>query len=148
MSLKRCCIFTQNIAFKSKYLSYVKPLLKLHNSVFSSTLRKVLSLEENTCVCFGGLLYNSCKTVCGRVLCEELPAQGSMRKANSLSECRLLRVRRSGKQRRTLGKRVVSSGRRRVISDRRARIRPSCSCSTACMSLMPKRSVEHRRRPV
>lgn len=73
----------------------------------------------------------------------EWPSQGSMRKANSLSECRLLRVRRSGSRRRSLGKRVVSSGRRRVISDRRARMRPSCSCSTAHISEMPERSEEH-----
>lgn len=70
-------------------------------------------------------------------------AQGSMRKANSLSQCRLLRVRRSGRRRRSLGKRAVSSGRWRVISDRRARMRPSCNCSTAHMSEMPEWSEGH-----
>lgn len=77
-------------------------------------------------------------------LASKRSTQGSMRKANSLSECILLRVRRSGRRRRSLGKRAESSGRRRVISDRKARIRPSCSCSTARMSEMPERSEEHR----
>lgn len=73
------------------------------------------------------------------MVCEK-SVHGSMRKANSLSECRLLRVRRSGSRRRSLEKREVSSGRCRVISERRARVRPSCSCSTAWMSEMPERS--------
>lgn len=95
------------------------------------------------CVCVCVVYYTFlCIAICVFVLCER-SAQGSMRKAKSLSECRLLRVRRSGRRRRSLGKRVVSSGRWRVISDRRARIRPSCSCSTAHMSEMPERSEEH-----
>lgn len=85
------------------------------------------------------LTLKSCLCVC---VCRLFPAQASMGKASSLSECRLLSVRRSGRRRRSLGKRVVSSGRWRVMSDRRARIRLSCSCSTACMSEIPVRSVE------
>lgn len=79
-----------------------------------------------------------CVAIVSKV-CEHC-VHGSIRKAKSLSECRLLRVRRSGSRRRSLGKRAVSSGRWRVISERRARVRPSCSCSTAWMSEMPERS--------
>lgn len=88
-------------------------------------------LLEGVCVCVGGPF--------------KLPPQGSMRKASSLSECRLLSVRRSGRRRRSLGKRAVSSGRWRVMSDRRARIRLSCSCSTAHISEIPVRSAGHNK---
>lgn len=50
-------------------------------------------------------------------------AQGSMRKASSLSECWLLSVRRSGSRSSSLGNSVLSSGRRRVMSERRALIK-------------------------
>lgn len=99
-----------------------------HTSMFLDFLEEV-SLLEVVCVSVGSVLA--------------FPAQASMGKASSLSECRLLSVRRSGRRRRSLGKRAVSSGRWRVMSDRRARIRLSCSCSTACMSEIPVRSVEH-----
>ena len=70
--------------------------------------------------------------------------QGSMRKASSLSECWQLRVRRSGRRRSSLGKREASSGRRRVMRERRARIRPSCRCSRALTSAIPSPSGEER----
>lgn len=95
-----------------------------------SQLKEVQSLDQNICV------YTS---LCNCSANKSLP-YGSMRKANSLSECRLLRVRRSGRRSRSLEKRAESSERRRQISDRRAWIRPSCSCSTALMSEMPERS--------
>lgn len=83
--------------------------------------------------------FHSLRVAIVSVVCKQC-VHGSMRKAKSLSECRLLRVRRSGSRRSSLGKRAVSSGRWRVISERRARVRPSCSCSTAWMSEMPERS--------
>lgn len=71
--------------------------------------------------------------------------QGSMRKASSLSECRLLRVCRSGRRRSSLGNMAaLSSGRRRWMRERMARINPSWSCSTAPMSAMPERSEKTR----
>lgn len=125
-----------------KYVCYC-PNLSLQHSLDctiprSSIIKEVLSLED-ICVVYYTFLWI---TVCVFVFCVG-SAQGSMRKANSLSECRLLRVRRSGRRRRSLGKREVSSGRWRAIRDRRARIRPSCNCSTAHMSEMPERSEGH-----
>lgn len=69
-------------------------------------------------------------------------AQGSMRKAKSLSEWWLFRVRRSGRRSSSFGKRVLSSGRRLVMRERRAFMRFSCSCSTAPTSTIPERSVQ------
>ncbi len=68
--------------------------------------------------------------------------QGSMRKAKSLSEWWLFRVRKSGRRSSNFGKRVLSSGRRLVMRERRAFIRFSCSCSTAPTSTIPERSGE------
>lgn len=117
----------------------IPQIAQFHVSQFS----RKSSLGRYLCV-FVYVVYSMCLciSICVIVSCEQ-SAQGSMRKANSFSECRLLRVRRSGRRRRSFGKRAVSSGRWRVISDRRARIRPSCSCSTACMSAMPERSEEY-----
>lgn len=70
--------------------------------------------------------------------------QGSMRKAKSFSECWLFRVRRSGRRSNNFGKSVLSSGRRLVMSERRAFIRFSCSCSTAPTSTIPERSEKRR----
>lgn len=75
-----------------------------------------------------------------------ITAQGSMRKAKSLSECWLFRVRRSGRRSSNFGKSVLSSGRRLVMRERRAFIRFSCSCSTAPTSTIPERSEERRRK--
>ena len=63
-----------------------------------------------------------------------------MRKAKSLSEWWLFRVRRSGRRSSSFGKRVLSSGRRLVMRERRAFMRFSCSCSTAPTSTIPERS--------
>ena len=157
MSLKRCCglcvymslyayvYLSQNITWRSttnqKYVRYHPPQIAQFLVPQFSTMSCPWKISECVCVCVCMACVSAWNSLC---LCvSKWSAQGSMRKANSLSECRLLRVRRSGRRRRSLGKRAVSSGRRRVISDRRARIRPSCSCSTARMSEMPERSEEH-----
>ncbi|KAG7278882.1 hypothetical protein CRUP_036396, partial [Coryphaenoides rupestris] len=63
-----------------------------------------------------------------------------MRKASSLSECWMLRVRRSGSRSSSLGNRALSSGRRWEMRERSAWIRFSWSCSTPLTSTMPERS--------
>lgn len=144
------CLFVPKHSMKinseSKICSLLPSfILRLHSSMFLDFQGSPVLGRWYLCVCFVWCtVCFSVQQFVSECSVNERPAQGSMRKASSLSECRLLRVRRSGRRRRSLGKRAESSGRRRVISDRRARIRPSWSCSTARMSEMPERSKEHR----
>lgn len=90
-------------------------------------------------------------TVIHRSACWTIPHlvfsnQGSMRKARSLSECWLFRVRRSGRRSSSFGKRVLSSGLRLLMRERRAFMRFSCSCSTAATSAIPERSEEKKKK--